>query len=165
MRSRQVVPLAPRRAPETHPDGWCLTCRMNSHARPLRKNEGGLKLPNLRHDRWRHGRHIGLLPHLAAGLRLHGYPRSKGLKDLHAPQSRGPRDQHATDAEARPQIQAQPMGGKLHGLLYPDARLTQLQTASLIKHRHPATAMGTHSRSRLSLFLFCPPALARMKSK
>ena len=33
-----------------------------------KEREGGLKLPNLRHDRWRHGRHIGLLPHLVAGL-------------------------------------------------------------------------------------------------
>ena len=32
------------------------------------EKEGGLKLPNLRHDRWRHGRHIGLHPHLVAGL-------------------------------------------------------------------------------------------------
>ena len=66
--------------------------------------------------------------------RLHGYP----LRTLApAPQSRGPRDQHVTDAEARPRIQVQPMGGYFHRLLYPDARFTQLQPASLIKHRLP----------------------------
>ena len=44
---------------------------------PFKKKEGDLKLPNLRHDRWRHGSLTGLLPHLVAGLWLNGYPRRK----------------------------------------------------------------------------------------
>ena len=69
----------------------------------------------------------------------------KDLKYLHAPQSRGPRHQHATDVEARPQIRAQPMRGKPHRLLYPDASVL-CSIASYIKHRHPATAVETHTQ-------------------
>ena len=106
-----------------------------AHARPLRqRGKGDLKLPNLRHVR-------------CAPLPLGRRPSHdrKDLKYLHAPQSRGPRHQHATDVEARPQIRAQPMRGKPHRLLYPDASAL-CSIASYIKHRHPATAVETHTQ-------------------
>ena len=96
-----------------------------AHARPFHHGgKGDLKLLNLRHVRC-------APPPLG---RRPSHDR-KDLKYLHAPQSRGPRHQHATDVEARPQIRAQPMRGKPHRLLYPDA--SALCSSSIV-HQAPA---------------------------
>ena len=106
-----------------------------AHARPLRqRGKGDLKLPNLRRIR-------------CAPTPLGSRPSHdrRDLKYLHAPQSRGLRHQHATDVEARPQIRAQPMRGKPRRLSYPDVSAL-CSIASYIKHRHPATAVETHTQ-------------------
>ena len=112
---------------------------------PLQK-EGGLKLPNLKHDRSRHGRHVGLLPQLVAGLWLYGSPRSKDLsicislnqEDLETSTQLMPRRVRRSRRnpwEANPQA------------FISRCMIQTAPSASLIEHRPPATAIDTHSRS------------------
>ena len=129
-----------RRAPDTHPEGWCLPCDLlHSHARP---SERGPKLPNLGHG--------CLAPH---PLRR----RPQAAWTVHCttrcPRSFSSCNLNQEDLEAStqltprrvPQASTQPAGGKPCKLLYPDAGFSQLLLALIFQPRHPASAMDTHS--------------------
>ena len=63
-------------------------------------------------------------------------PTQQRLRYLHARQSRRPQDQHATDAKARSQIQAQPMGGNPTGFYTPTRD-------SVSSFKRPSSSTGT----------------------
>ena len=75
--NKQVVPPAPNRTPDTHPDGRCLTCHMCEFTRSAQAAHGDpVQAHRPYHSRRRHqgpqaaspGHGHRHLPHLAAGL-------------------------------------------------------------------------------------------------